>query len=180
MSDAPPNEPDTKDWTWVLERPCPDCGFDARAAPPSGLGDAIRGNGAAWAPALERSDATTRPAPTVWSPTEYAAHVRDVHGVFAERLELMLGEDEPRFPDWDQDEAAVAARYDLQEPAQVLPELREAAERVAAAYDAVPDAAWQRSGLRSNGSAFTVGTLGQYHLHDVVHHLWDVTRPTTH
>ncbi|PVY29285.1 hypothetical protein C7458_10631 [Williamsia muralis] len=20
--------PDTKNWTWVLERPCPDCGFD--------------------------------------------------------------------------------------------------------------------------------------------------------
>jgi len=24
-------EPDTKDWTWVLERPCPECGFDATA-----------------------------------------------------------------------------------------------------------------------------------------------------
>lgn len=21
--------PDTKDWTWVLERACPECGFDA-------------------------------------------------------------------------------------------------------------------------------------------------------
>src|SRR5690242_18838112 len=21
--------PDTKDWTWTLERPCPDCGFEA-------------------------------------------------------------------------------------------------------------------------------------------------------
>ena len=24
--------PDTKDWTWVLERPCDECGFDARSA----------------------------------------------------------------------------------------------------------------------------------------------------
>ena len=24
--------PDTKDWTWVLERPCPECGFEALAA----------------------------------------------------------------------------------------------------------------------------------------------------
>ncbi len=22
--------PDTKDWTWVLERTCPQCGFDTR------------------------------------------------------------------------------------------------------------------------------------------------------
>ena len=25
--------PDTKDWTWVLQRPCPDCGFDAEDYP---------------------------------------------------------------------------------------------------------------------------------------------------
>lgn len=27
----PPVDPDTKDWTWVLGRPCPECGFDAAA-----------------------------------------------------------------------------------------------------------------------------------------------------
>ena len=34
---------------------------------------------------------------------------------------------------------------------------------------------WQRTGRRSNGSAFTVESIGRYHLHDVVHHLWDVS-----
>ena len=29
MTTAGPVPPDTKDWTWVLERPCPECGFDA-------------------------------------------------------------------------------------------------------------------------------------------------------
>jgi hypothetical protein len=28
-TDEAPIVPDTKDWTWVLERPCPECGFDA-------------------------------------------------------------------------------------------------------------------------------------------------------
>jgi hypothetical protein len=32
-----------------------------------------------------------------------------------------------------------------------------------------------RTGRRSNGSVFTVASLSQYFLHDVVHHLWDVT-----
>ena len=32
-----------------------------------------------------------------------------------------------------------------------------------------------RTGRRSDGSEFTVVTLLQYFLHDVVHHLWDVT-----
>ena len=25
--------PDTKDWTWVLQRPCPECGLDTQAFP---------------------------------------------------------------------------------------------------------------------------------------------------
>jgi hypothetical protein len=33
---------------------------------------------------------------------------------------------------------------------------------------------WDRPGRRSNGSSFTATTLGQYFLHDVVHHLHDV------
>jgi hypothetical protein len=32
MSAAPDAiTPDTKDWTWVLERACPECGFDPAA-----------------------------------------------------------------------------------------------------------------------------------------------------
>jgi hypothetical protein len=34
---------------------------------------------------------------------------------------------------------------------------------------------FSRTGTRSNGSEFRVDTLLQYFLHDVVHHLWDVT-----
>ncbi|MHB8274233.1 MAG: hypothetical protein ACYDC9_05635 [Dermatophilaceae bacterium] len=35
-------------------------------------------------------------------------------------------------------------------------------------------AARLRTGRRSNGSVFTIETLGQYILHDVAHHLHDV------
>ena len=37
--------PDTKDWTWVLERPCPECGFEAAAHDVSDLPGAPRGHG---------------------------------------------------------------------------------------------------------------------------------------
>lgn len=168
--------PDTKDWTWVLTRPCPECGFVASAAERSGFGDALRANAAAFAVALSEPDATRRPAPDVWSPTEYACHVRDVHTIFDERVRSMLDQDEPTFANWDQDETAVEQRYDLQDPAEVAPALLAAADRVAATYDAVPHDAWERRGYRSNGSEFTVDSIARYHLHDVVHHLWDVTR----
>lgn len=175
MSDAPPYEPDTKDWTWVLTHRCPDCGYDAATVAPTEVAGAIRENASAWSLVLRRDGATQRPSPLVWSPTEYAAHVRDVHRIFADRVGLMLTEEDPEFPNWDQDAAAVADRYDRQRPADVGPALASAAEQVAAGYDAVPPDAWQRTGRRSNGSRFTVATLATYHLHDVVHHLWDVT-----
>ncbi len=166
--------PDTKDWTWVLEQPCAECGLDASALDRADLGALFRDNAAAWQRVLAAPGATQRPEPAVWSPTEYAAHVRDVHRTFAGRVALMLAEDDPTFANWDQDEAAIAERYDLQQPAQVAPELLAAADQVAASYDLVRGDDWDRRGARDNGSVFTVESLGRYHLHDVVHHLWDV------
>ena len=174
MPTPAPITPDTKDWTWVLERPCPECGLEAGAVARGDLGTAIRDNAAAWPEVLSAPSATERPRPDVWSPTEYACHARDVHVLFAQRVQQMLDEDGARFANWDQDATAVEQRYDLQDPGEVAPALVAAAERVAAVYDAVPDAAWGRKGVRSNGDVFTIESLGRYHLHDVHHHLWDV------
>lgn len=167
-------EPDTKDWTWVLDRPCDDCGYDARTVDRRDLGRLVRANAAAWRRVLSSPMAGERPEPRVWSPTEYAAHVRDVHRMFFTRVNLMLVGDEPAFPNWDQDATALAEHYDEQVAAEVAAEVEIAAGEVAAAYDAVGDREWEHRGTRSDGSVFTVESLGRYHLHDVVHHLWDV------
>lgn len=169
--------PDTKDWTWVLREPCPECGYDAQTVERGSFGTRIRQNASTWAAVLALPSARTRPEPSIWAPLEYACHVRDVHRIFDERLHSMLEEDAPHFANWDQDETAAAERYGEQDPATVAGELAGAAEAVAAAYDVVPvgdDVTWGRSGLRSDGSEFTVDTLGRYHLHDIVHHAWDV------
>ncbi|CAN5375805.1 hypothetical protein BH09ACT12_BH09ACT12_30670 [soil metagenome] len=170
---------DTKDWTWVLQRPCDECGYDAAAVDLPDVGPGLRANAEAWLVVLGGPGARHRRAPEIWSVTEYAAHVRDVHEVFVQRLALMLEEDEPVFANWDQDAAALEDRYDLLQPDEVGPVLAERAEAVAAAYDAVPRTSYERVGHRSNGSTFTTLTLARYHLHDVVHHLWDVRRELT-
>ena len=85
--------PDTKDWTWVLQRPCPECGFDTQGFPVEAVPGMIMANVAAWQAALDGADdARARPEPSTWSPLEYACHVRDVFAIFLERLELMLAE----------------------------------------------------------------------------------------
>jgi len=170
----PPTPRDTKDWTWTLERRCPDCGLDASEVVHEELGMLIRDNADRWQPVLADPDAAQRPRDDVWSPLEYACHVRDVHLVFAERVTRMLAEDDPLFANWDQDQAAVDADYAGQDPAVVARELADAAGTVAGLYDDVAGAAWLRRGRRDNGSEFTVESIGRYHLHDVHHHLWDV------
>ncbi|GAA4723313.1 hypothetical protein GCM10023350_01920 [Nocardioides endophyticus] len=167
-------EPDTKDWTWVLDQPCPECGFEASAVTVDRIPSVIRDNATTWEAVLTLAYVAARPEPSTWSPLEYAAHVRDVHRIFDLRVQMMLDQDDPTFPNWDQDETAVAERYGEQDPATVAGELLEAAESVAERYDSVPPGAWSRRGFRSNGSEFTVESIGVYHLHDIVHHAWDV------
>ena len=40
--------PDTKGWTWVLGRPCPECGFDASTGTAMAVPRLIRDNFGAW------------------------------------------------------------------------------------------------------------------------------------
>lgn len=168
-------EPDTKDWTWAIDRPCPDCGFDPGLVQPEQLPELIHENTRGWYGVLDGPDAAVRPDAHVWSPLEYACHVRDVHRLFDERVRQTLAEDDPDFTGWDQDRAAVEEKYAEQDPAVVSVELVEAAADAAAAYARVQPDQWERTGRRDDGARFTVAGLGRYHLHELVHHLWDVT-----
>jgi hypothetical protein len=173
-TDYTPAAPDVKDWTWVLAERCGECGFSGTDVAGPDIAGTVHDLVPRWRAALNRIDVRERPRPEVWSVLEYGAHVRDVHRVFGERLRLMLEQDDPAFANWDQDATAVAERYDLQDPGRVADELADAAASLAAAFAGVRSDQWARTGRRSNGSTFTVETLGQYFLHDVVHHLHDV------
>ena len=168
-------EPDTKDWTWTLERRCPQCGFDAQTVAGEQIAARTGELTRPWQDVLRRESVRQRPAAGVWSPLEYACHVRDVCRVFEGRARLMLDVDEPRFPDWNQDETALQERYGEQDPAIVGQELSRSATAVADVFRTVRGDQWARTGIRSNGSRFTVLTLGQYFLHDLAHHLVDVS-----
>ncbi|MCX7522824.1 DinB family protein [Microbacterium sp. STN6] len=170
-----PITPDTKDWTWVLERPCPGCGFDPAAVSFRALPALLGETASRWAEVLSGDGERIRPDDATWSPLEYGAHMRDVCRVFAERFALMLAEDDPQFANWDQDAAAVAERYNEQRPAIVAAELTQAAQTLATLLGEVPDAALTRTGRRGDGARFTVDSLGAYLAHEAVHHVWDVT-----
>lgn len=158
----------------MVERACPECGFAAGSVEPDEIADQILALAAPWPEVLARPDVAERPSELVWSALEYGCHVRDVCRVMQGRLRLLLDRDDPTFPNWDQDAAAVQNRYQEQDPVEVAAELADAAATWSATYRGVGDDQWERAGLRSNGSEFTVTTLGRYGLHDLAHHLVDV------
>ena len=86
----------------------------------------------------------------------------------------MVATDGARFANWDQDATAIEDRYAEQDPSKVADELAAAAKDAASVIEAVAGHTWQRRGIRSNGSEFTVASLAVYFLHDVDHHLYDV------
>ncbi|MEU1995105.1 DinB family protein [Nocardia gamkensis] len=173
-----PIVPDVKDWTWVLSRPCPECGFDAAATAYEAVPALIRETAVRFAAVLDRPGVRARPDESTWSALEYGAHVRDVCRMSDTRLGLMLTDDSegepPRFPNWDQDASAVTDRYNEQDPAVVAGQLAEAAERAALAFESVPPERRGLRGARSDGAEFTVESFARYILHDLLHHVHDV------
>ena len=172
MTEPDAIEPDTKDWTWVIEQGCPECGFNPPE--PTEVAQRVRATIPRFVAALQRADAAQRHDPAVWSTLEYGCHVRDVCVIFGTRLHQLLSEPNPTFANWDQDQTAAADRYFAQHPATVAGEYHEAAAHTADGFAAVTADQWQRAGTRSNGSQFTVATLAVYFLHDLEHHLHDV------
>ncbi len=169
-----PIVPDDKDWTWVLDRPCPACGLDLRDVAPETVADRLRANAASWASLLDHPAAAQRPSDDQWSALEYGCHVRDAFRRFDQRLALLLAEADPTFDNWDQDVTAIEERYGEQDPTVVAGEIVAAAAVLADGFDAVVGDQWLRPGRRSDGVRFTVASMARYALHDPVHHVWDV------
>jgi hypothetical protein len=166
--------PDDKDWTWVLDARCDECGFDASSIRCTDVADGLRRALVDWTEVFARADVRSRPSPAVWSPLEYGCHVRDVFGVYAGRIQRMLAEDGPHYDNWDQDATALDDDYPAQPPARVADDLVASGAALADLFDSIAPAQWARTGYRSDGAAFTIDSISRYFLHDIVHHLHDV------
>lgn len=166
--------PDTKDWTWVLERPCPECGHLSSRYGPAEAPDLIPQVVERLTWVLGRDGVAVRARPDRWSDLEYVCHVRDVFRRFDRRIEQMLGEDDPLFENWDQDATAVDDDYASQDPSVVAEELRAAAAAVTERIRSLGPGELGRPGRRSDGASFTIESLVRYMLHDPLHHVWDV------
>ncbi|QCU79170.1 DinB family protein [Citricoccus sp. SGAir0253] len=163
---------DDRDWTAVITDGCAECGF--RPFDPAQVADRIREGTRRWLPVLQRPDVAVRPVPEVWSPLEYACHVRDMVRLLGERVKSMRDQQDPVLADWDGNAKAVQLAYWAADPGTTWEDLERSTRRTVAILDSVPAQDRGRPGRRSDGTAFTIDSLGQYIGHEMEHHLHDV------
>jgi hypothetical protein len=175
---------DDRPWLKMQTEPCEECRFDPSDLGPDDVSGAVRDLGRKYRAPLSRflpgEDGSalvrSRSAPDVWTPLEYACHVRDVLDVFARRVQRTLAEDDPDYGWWDHEAAVADERYNEQDAGAVADALAANAETFASVLETVPPDGWDRTGRRRDGEPFTVLGLARFAVHEGRHHLLDVGR----
>ncbi len=166
-----------RDWVQVVaEEHCDECGLRASSIPRLELAGGLRREAGLWASMLREVDPAslrTNSHEGRWSALEYAAHVRDVLGQFRHRVSETATGSKPDFAWWDHEAAAVADRYNEQDPCSVAAELEAAADSLAAIIAGLDDAAWDHTATRRGRERFSLEGLVRFALHETHHHRID-------
>jgi len=168
-------------WQWAKAQTdrCPQCGHHPAAMERDELGPVLMQQAESWRGFLTQADDAelrVNPAPGIFSPIQYAAHVRDIQRVYGDRILLMLREDDPVFPQFNPDEAAWNG-YNQLDPAALADDLEAQARRLAGILEELEAEDWARTMTRDGGNdgvyQFTVAGLASYAVHESHHHLLD-------
>lgn len=167
----------------MTEPRCEECGFDYEALDPADIPAAVRSFAKRYRAPLSRflpgedGDAVVRqrPAPEVWSPLEYAAHIRDVFANYDRWIAECLAEAHPVMEGPGPDELAATGRYNEDDPAAVAEAVGANAERLASTIEAMPPDGWDRAGVR-RGEERSVLLMARRAVHEGNHHLLDIGR----
>ncbi len=165
-----------RDWTEMVGRACPDCGFDASLIGTDEFDSALEFEADAWRRWLSIADESalrSRPTAGVWSGLEYACHVRDLFAVFAGRVDQLREGEAGPLQWWDHEAAAITDGYNEAAVGSVIDELGTNAMILSAATIGVVGAVWSRSAERRPGEVFTLADLVRFALHESFHHRLD-------
>jgi uncharacterized damage-inducible protein DinB len=105
-----------------------------------------------------------------WTILEVMCHLRDFDNIFYERAQLILEQEYPMLPGYDQEALAIERAYNKQNLAQVYAELKQARQRFAEFFTLLPDPDWERAGMHPEEGHFTMtDAVMQVSRHDITH-----------
>jgi hypothetical protein len=158
---------------------CEECGFEYDLDQASGAAASIQAGVAELAQAIlsaDNGDVRTRRRPQVWSPLEYACHVRDVLLVQRERVLLARRVERPSLAMMGRDERVEHDGYSEQDPADVARQMGDAALMFANDLRRITAAESQRTLIYNfpEPTERTLDWVAMHTLHEVRHHIEDV------
>jgi hypothetical protein len=149
------------------------------------LGGQLIDSAAAWRTFLLGADddyLRAVPGPGIFSPIQYGAHVRDIQGVYADRIVLMLEQDDPVFAQFNPAEDEWDG-FNTLEADSLADGIEAQARRLAGILERLQPPDWDRTMTRDGGSdgvyQFTVAGLASYAVHESHHHLLDANGTLT-
>jgi len=157
---------------------CDECGFDYGSVDPDEVPDRLA-EAAGKVTGLLNGDERAvrrRPSADVWSPLEYACHLRDVFLVQRDRVVRGLVERTPEFTPMHRDERVDIDRYAEQEPRQVAEELRIAARLLGRTLAERNNVDWDRRVVYSwpEPTERDLRWVAAHTVHEAVHHIGDI------
>jgi DinB superfamily len=159
---------------------CTECGFEYRLNEFGEAGPAISAGTARIAGELRRrsDNLGQRPRPDVWSPLEYACHLRDVLLVQRERVLAARRRDRPSFDPMGRDERVDHDGYAGQDPVDVSRQLLDAAAMFANVLARLGPEDWSRTVIYNYPSRTerSLQWVAVHTLHEVRHHQMDIER----
>jgi len=112
-----------------------------------------------------------KPVPEKWSMLEIACHLRDVERLFLERYAKMANHHRPALRMINQDELAVALKYNQDEPAAAIREFQALRAETVALLSALAHQSWQRIGLHPKRGEFSIDAQVGIHVNHDANHL---------
>lgn len=159
---------------------CQECGFEYHLELAPGAATAIAEGVAGLLSVLSDpgSDVRSRRQPALWSPLEYACHVRDVLLVQRERVLAARRSDRPSFAPMGRDERVAHDGYQRQRTSEVAQQLGAASALFCNVLALLPERDWDRTVVYNFPSRTerSLRWVAVHTVHEVRHHLQDVHR----
>jgi hypothetical protein len=102
-----------------------------------------------------------RPSPGEWSIKEVCCHLRDSSEIDGERIRLMLSEDDPLLPSYDQEALARERDYQNESMPLVLTAVRAFSGGLAYLLENLGEGEWQRRGRHQERGPISIAQYAQ-------------------
>jgi len=120
---------------------------------------------------MSRDELLAAPIAGKWSTQQVVIHLADAEAALADRMRRVIATDDPPLLAWDENQFAANLHYDVQSAEDAVAMVELTRRQMARVLRALPDAAFQRTGVHSESGKKTLTDLLTMAVTHLEHHL---------